>query len=177
MPTIEHPGGRAAPGEGVSARAGVGAPWDVVVMTPSASIADPVSPDPGIVAAPPADVVESPAALGHRFAEAVAAGDLDAIVALYAADAVVTLPEGREAAGTAAIRSAFEAALAAGADLRVASVGRPIVSGPLACTTTVDADGRVHTQVARCEPDGTWRWIRDVSRLSGRAGQGSVTLG
>jgi ketosteroid isomerase-like protein len=137
-------------------------------MTPSASIADPV---------PPADVLDSPAGLGHRFAEAVAAGDLDAMVELYAADAVVTLPEGREAAGTAAIRAAFEAALAAGTDLRVASVGRPIVSGPLACTTTVDADGRVHSQVARCEPDGTWRWIRDVSRLSGRAGRETAALG
>ncbi len=107
----------------------------------------------------------SPAELGQRFAAAVDAGDVDAIVALFAPDAVVSLPEGREAAGTVAIRAAFDAALARGADLRVASVGRPIISGSLACTTTVDAAGQVHTQVARREPDGTWRWIRDGSRL------------
>ena len=112
-----------------------------------------------------------PEALGHRFARAVVTGDVEAIVALYAADAVVSLPAGREAAGTEAVRQAFAAALARGLDLRVESVGRPIVTGSLACTTTVDVAGRVHTQVARREPDGTWRWIRDVSRLSARAAE------
>lgn len=116
----------------------------------------------------PADPT-APQALGHRFAHAVITGDVEAIVALYAADAVVSLPAGREAAGADAIRQAFSSALARGVELRVESVGRPIVSGSLACTTTVDVAGRVHTQVARREPDGTWRWIRDVSRLSERA--------
>ncbi len=140
-------------------------------MTTSAPITD----------AGPAAPAASPEDLGHRFGLAVRAGDLDAIVELYAADAVVTLPHGREAAGHAAIRAAFEAALASGADLGVASVGRAVTSGPLACTTTVDTAGRVHTQVARREPDGTWRWIRDVSRLQERAGEradrGSAPLG
>lgn len=116
-------------------------------------------------------------ALGHRFARAVVAADVEAIVALYAADAVVSLPAGREAAGTEAVRQAFAAALAHGLDLRVESVGRPIVTGSLACTTTVDVAGRVHTQVARREPDGTWRWIRDVSRLSARAAEQPQPLG
>ncbi len=120
---------------------------------------------------------DGPAELGHRFASAVLEGDLEAIVELYAADAVVTLPHGREAAGHDAIRAAFAAAIADGADLRVVSVGRPIVTGPLACTSTTDGEGRVHTQVARRESDGTWRWIRDVSRLREMPDRASTPLG
>jgi ketosteroid isomerase-like protein len=154
-------------------------------MTTSASFADVVPTGPAAGREPGSTseegVVElaedTPASLGHRFAAAVASGDIEAVVALYAADAVVTLPQGREAAGTQAIRAAFEAALERGADLRIASVGRPIVSGSLACTSTTDAAGRVHTQVARREPDGAWRWIRDVSRLREHADQGSASLG
>jgi ketosteroid isomerase-like protein len=135
-------------------------------MTSSASIADTVLPEqPDDTAAGPTMATVSPKALCHGFAAAVAAGDLDAVIELYAADAVVTLPRGREAAGHVAIRAAFEAALRRGLDLAVESVGRPIVTGSLACTTTTDGVGRVHTQVARREADGSWRWIRDGSRL------------
>lgn len=137
-------------------------------MTPNASLDAAAQPVPG----PVLDLtrlasarLDTPEALGHRFADCAAEGDLEGIVALYAADAVVSLPSGREAAGPQAIRAAFAAALAAGADLRIESVGRPIITGSLACTCSTDVTGRVHTQVARREPDGSWRWIRDGSRL------------
>lgn len=145
-------------------------------MTTSGTIADPEQAAPDTLVEPtarPADASD----LGHRFAAAVVRGDLEAIVELYAADAVVTLPHGREAAGRDAIRAAFRAALDSGIDLRVASVGRPIVTGPLACTSTTDVAGRVHTQVARREADGTWRWIRDVSRLRESADRAGAPLG
>ncbi|CAN7557059.1 nuclear transport factor 2 family protein [Terrabacter sp. LjRoot27] len=117
----------------------------------------------------------APEALEARFAACVAAGDLDGIVGLYAADAVVSLPRGREAAGSAAIRSAFAAALAAGV---LGSVGEPgpvvsgaavsaraVVTGGLAMTTSTTADGTVRTQVARRTAGGRWVWVRDGSRL------------
>jgi ketosteroid isomerase-like protein len=122
----------------------------------------------------------SPEDLEPAFAAAVRAGDLDGIVALYAADAVVSLPRGREAAGHAAIREAFAAALAAGVlpagapgaseepgtdgDGSVRTV-RAVVSGDLAMTTSSGADGRVWTQVARRSAEGRWLWVRDGSRL------------
>jgi ketosteroid isomerase-like protein len=155
-------------------------------MTPSAAVADavlpeqPISdPDPTALLGPlgrkgSVGPMASPEELCHGFAAAVAAGDLDAVVELYAADAVVTLPRCREAAGHVAIRAAFEAALHRGLDLGVVSVGRPIVTGSLACTTTTDSAGRVHTQVARREADGSWRWIRDGSRLREGADQEPV---
>ncbi|MGO4361373.1 YybH family protein [Terrabacter sp. RAF57] len=112
----------------------------------------------------------APEALESCFAACVAAGDLDGIVELYAADAVVSLPRGREAAGSTAIRSAFAAALAAGV---LGPVGEPaqavsaraVVTGGLAMTTSTTPDGTVRTQVARRTVDGRWVWVRDGSRL------------
>lgn len=106
-----------------------------------------------------------PAELVARFAECVAVGDVAGIVGLYAADAVVSLRDGREAVGSADIRAVFVAALALGLDLAVEGVGAPIVRNGVACTSTRTQDGRVCTQVARAEPDGTWRWLRDGFRL------------
>ncbi len=86
----------------------------------------------------------TPEELGPRFADRLATGDIDGLVELYAADAVVALGEGREAAGQVAIRAAFVTALAAGVDLSVASVGTPVVVGRLACTTSIrDVDSFV----------------------------------
>jgi ketosteroid isomerase-like protein len=119
---------------------------------------------------PTAPGASAPEALESRLVACVAAGDLDGIVGLYAADAVVSLPRGREAAGHCAIRSAFAAALAAGvlgrdgaqsADVR----SRAVVTGDLAMTTSTAADGTVRTQVARRTPGDRWVWVRDGSRL------------
>lgn len=181
----------------MSIRPVVGAPWDVVRMTPNSSaeaaalpldgpVRGPVRealPEPaaervpGSLSARPVARVDAPELLGRRFAELARERDLDGLVGLYAADAVVGLPDGREAAGTEAIRAAFAAALRRGVDLRIESVGRPIVTESLACTYSTDAAGRVHTQVARREADGTWRWIRDGSRLRGQGGPDLDLLG
>ena len=110
-----------------------------------------------------------PEGLEARLATLVRAGDADGIALLYAPDAVVSLPGGREAAGRAAIRQAYAAALAAGALRAAPAAGevtaRAVVSGNLAMTTSTCADGTVRTQVARREPDGDWVWVRDGSRL------------
>jgi ketosteroid isomerase-like protein len=117
-----------------------------------------------------------PDELTARFARCVETGDLDGIMQLYAADAVVSLRDGREAAGTARVRAAFAAALASGQDLAVEPAGPAVVTGALACTTSATADGRLCTQVARQEADGTWRWVRDGFRLRDLvcAGDGQV---
>lgn len=115
----------------------------------------------------PGERQQGPETLCVRFAAFAAAGDLDGIVGLYDADAVVTLALGREAAGPAAIRAAFAGALAAGA-LRTATgaaSSRIVVAGDLAMTSATDPDGQVRTQVARRCADGQWRWIRDSGHL------------
>ncbi|GAA2156266.1 SnoaL-like protein [Humibacillus xanthopallidus] len=107
----------------------------------------------------------TPAELEARFCLLAAEGDLDGLTRLYAADAVVSLPRGREAAGHTAIRRAFAEALASGARWPEADSTRVIESGALAMTTSTSADGVVGTQVARREPDGRWVWVRDGSHL------------
>ncbi|WP_323097254.1 nuclear transport factor 2 family protein [Intrasporangium sp. YIM S08009] len=110
----------------------------------------------------------APEDLEALLAAAVASADLDAVAALHAPDAVVSLPHGREAAGRDAVRSAYAAALDAGALVDTAlgaASTRAVVSGTLAMTTSTWPDGTVRTQVARREADGTWVWTRDGSRL------------
>jgi ketosteroid isomerase-like protein len=111
----------------------------------------------------------TPAELETRFCVLAAAGDLDGLTTLYAADAVVSLPRGREAAGHAAIRAAFAEALASGARWAEPTSIRVIESGSLALTTSTSTDGVVGTQVARREPDGGWVWVRDGSHLRSAA--------
>jgi ketosteroid isomerase-like protein len=111
---------------------------------------------------------QAPEDLEALLAAAVASADLDAVAALHAPDAVVSLPGGREAAGRDAVRAAYAAALDAGALVDTAlgaASTRAVVSGALAMTTSTWSDGTVRTQVARREPDGTWVWTRDGSRL------------
>ena len=109
-----------------------------------------------------ADVPED---LGERFAQAVRARDLDAVVALYADDAVVSLAGGREAAGPAAIRAAYARAFAEGTDLVTQGVGESLVEGDHACTTTYGAEGELRTQVARLDAERGWLWVRDARHL------------
>ncbi|TQM64791.1 YybH family protein [Humibacillus xanthopallidus] len=111
----------------------------------------------------------TPAELEARFCLLAAAGDLDGLTRLYAADAVVSLPRGREAAGHAAIRTAFAEALARGVRWAEPDSIRVIDSGTLAMTSSTSTDGVVGTQVARREPDGGWVWVRDGSHLRGPA--------
>ena len=110
-----------------------------------------------------------------RFCALAAAGDLDGLTGLYAADAVVSLPRGREAAGHPAIRSAFAQALAAGARWAQPDSIRVIDTGTLAMTSSTSTDGVVSTQVARREADGSWVWVRDGSHL--REATGTDLLG
>jgi ketosteroid isomerase-like protein len=112
----------------------------------------------------------SPAELETRFCVLAASGDVDALTRLYAADAVVSLPHGREAAGHVAIRAAFTEALAAGVRWAEPDSVRVIDSGALALTTSTSTEGVVATQVARREPDGSWVWVRDGSHLRCAAG-------
>ncbi|MEO5743810.1 MAG: nuclear transport factor 2 family protein, partial [Terracoccus sp.] len=115
----------------------------------------------------PAGRHQGPETLCARFTALAAAGDLDGIVGLYADDAVVTLPLGREAAGPRAIRAAFASALAADAPIAGSAVtsSRIVVAGDLAMTSATGPDGQVRTQVARRCADGQWVWIRDSGHL------------
>ncbi len=109
----------------------------------------------------------TPEALAARFVGLLAAQDVDAVVSLYADDAVVSLPHGREAAGPGAIRLAYARALADGVARGIQTTIEPrvVIAGSLAMTSFTGTDARVRTLLARREPDGSWLWVRDGSTL------------
>lgn len=89
------------------------------------------------------------------------AGDVDGMVELFEDDAVVDVGEGRLIRGAHAIRAYFEGIRAEGRRFEIGVQQDGVVSGDLALTSTRLPDGSVTAEVARRQPDGTWRWVID----------------
>ncbi|MCM0679196.1 nuclear transport factor 2 family protein [Micromonospora phytophila] len=107
-----------------------------------------------------------PEDLSRFFVARANAGDVDGLVALYEPDGVLATPAG-PAVGAAAIRAAYAGFLA---DRPTLTPGEPqptLHAGELALTSTRLADGTVTVEVARRQPDGTWRWVIDQPRAAG----------
>jgi ketosteroid isomerase-like protein len=102
-----------------------------------------------------------PEDLGELFLERANAGDVEGLVALYEPDAVLAFPPGRLATGHDEIRKVYTELLAARP--RFSSAGQqPVIrNGDLALTSTRLPGGGATVEVARRQPDGTWRWLID----------------
>ncbi|HEY2508464.1 MAG TPA: nuclear transport factor 2 family protein [Streptosporangiaceae bacterium] len=105
------------------------------------------------------EVAAEPEDLGRLFLARASAGDVEGVVALYQADAVLALAGGEVAAGHAAIRRFYSELLGAGRAF-AGDVRPALRSGDLALTTTRFAGG-VTAEIARYQPDGSWRWVVD----------------
>jgi ketosteroid isomerase-like protein len=106
-----------------------------------------------------------PEDLGRFFVARANAGDLEGLVALYEPDAVLARPGGEPAAGTDAIRQALGRFLAG--NPTISGTSQPALRfGDLALTST-RFDGGATAEVARRQPDGTWRWVIDQPRIVG----------
>ncbi|WP_417563332.1 YybH family protein [Microbacterium sp.] len=114
------------------------------------------------MAEPEREKAATPADIPRLFVQFVQAGDFDGLATLYEDDAVLALPPGQTTTGNAAIAEVFRQRFAeaspggAGAELQPV-----LLSGDLAVTSTRMADGRVTAEVARRQPDGSWRWVID----------------
>jgi ketosteroid isomerase-like protein len=99
--------------------------------------------------------------LAGQFMQAAKAGDVDGLVRLYEESAVLELPDGGQAVGHGAIRDFYAAMLAAQPTFDQATSQRPaLVNGDLALTG-VGVGEDATAEVARRQPDGTWRWVLD----------------
>ena len=67
----------------------------------------------GLLSAAPAYAQDGVKGVDEAWIQAVKAGNVDAVVALYAPDAVLYPPDAMEARGTAAIRASYESMLSA----------------------------------------------------------------
>lgn len=109
-----------------------------------------------------------PEDLGPLLIEAINAGDLDGLVDLYESEAVLELPDGAAARGRAEIREFFAGFLAGRPTVTPGTALPALVAGDLALTNTrLGAD--TTCEVARRQPDGSWRWLLDRPSL-GSAG-------
>lgn len=103
-----------------------------------------------------------PDQLERLFVERVNAGDVDGLVALFEPGAVMAHGPGEVAVGGEAIRRVFEGLVASGTRLTLGDQQPTLRTGDLAMGSTRLVDGGVTSEVARQQPDGTWRWVIDI---------------
>jgi ketosteroid isomerase-like protein len=89
------------------------------------------------------------------------AGNLEGMMVLYEAGAVVDCGGGKLLHGKDAIRAYFADAIASGRKFVIGEQREALVSGDLALTSTRLPDGTATSEVARRQPDGTWLWAID----------------
>ena len=102
-----------------------------------------------------------PEDLSRFFLERANAGDVEGLVALYEPGAVLAFPPGNLAAGHEQIREVY-AELLAGRPSFASAGQQPVIrNGDLALTSTRLPGGGATVEVARRQPDGSWRWVID----------------
>jgi ketosteroid isomerase-like protein len=101
-----------------------------------------------------------PEDLGTLFLERANAGDVEGLVALYEPGAVLVMA-GRLVTGHEEIRTVYTELLAGRPRFSSAGQHPPITNGNLALTSTRLPGGGATVEVARQQPDGSWRWVID----------------
>ena len=102
-----------------------------------------------------------PEDLSDFFLQRANAGDVEGVVALYAPDAVLAFPPGQLTTGHDQIRAAYAEFLAGRPTLESAGRQPTIINDDIALTSTRLPGGGATVEVARRQPDGTWRWVID----------------
>jgi hypothetical protein len=94
------------------------------------------------------------------------AGDVDGMLALFEPDAVIDCGGGKLVRGREAIRAFCAEVCAERRKFQVGEQRPALICGDLAMTSTRLPDGRVTTEVARRQPDGSWLWVIDRYSVS-----------
>lgn len=109
---------------------------------------------------------QRPEDLGLLFVERANDGDVEGLVELYEPAAILAFPPGQVAAGHEAIRAAYRTLLAR-VQVFAAEPQPAVRNGDLALTSSRLPDGGATAEIARRQPDGTWRWVIDQPRILG----------
>jgi uncharacterized protein (TIGR02246 family) len=114
-----------------------------------------------------------PEELDRLFAQALNAGDLEALLALYEPDAALAAQPGQVVTGTQSIRGALQALMAMKPTLTMLEAKTVVQTHEIALTSarwhlagarpdgTPMAMNGQSAEVARRQPDGTWRFVID----------------
>ena len=115
----------------------------------------------GMTAVPRHTPASEPEVLERLFVQRVNAGDIDGLVALYEPNAVMAVSRQKVVIGRDAIRQVLIEFVRSGATLTLGKQQPTLWVGDLALTSTYLDDGGVTAEIARRQPDGTWRWVID----------------
>lgn len=105
----------------------------------------------------------SPEDIPRLFLAFAQAGDFEGIATLFEDDALLALPPGDVTTGKQKIAAIFAERFGGTQSINTADFQQlPVLRcGDLALTSTRVAGGRTTAEVARQQPDGTWRWVID----------------
>ncbi len=106
----------------------------------------------------------SPEDLVHLFAERANAGDVEGLVDLYETEATLAAGE-RLSRGRTAIQQFYDSLLERKREFTRADVVQKLEGSGLAVTIAQAPGGGLSLEVARRQPDGTWRWVIDQLKL------------
>lgn len=107
---------------------------------------------------------QQPGELAALFNARANAGDVEGLVALYEADAVLAAGA-VVATGHDEIRRFYTDLLARKSDFPPPETLAPIVNGDLALTFARLPNGSLSVESARRQQDGTWRWAIDQLKI------------
>ncbi len=107
-----------------------------------------------------------PEELAQLFLERANQGDVEGLVALYAPDAALALPDGNVARGTRAIREFYSRVLASRPHFEPGARQIPLRSEDLALTSTRLVNGNITAEIARRQADDTWLWVVDQPSIA-----------
>jgi len=106
--------------------------------------------------------------LERLFLERANAGDVDGLVALYEPDAVLDPGNGKVVIGLDQIRAFFVELLVDRPRFASDHQAPALCSGDLALTSSRSANGDITAEIARRQPDGSWRWVVDHFAIARR---------
>jgi ketosteroid isomerase-like protein len=109
---------------------------------------------------------QAPEDLAIFFVSRANDGDVDGLVALYEPDAVLSTGKGDVARGAEAIRRFYASLLEKRPHFEPNEQQPTLLNGGLALTSSRLANGVVTAEVARRQPDGSWRWCIDHPRIA-----------
>lgn len=110
---------------------------------------------------------DKPEELSRLIVDRLNAGDVEGLVALYEPDAVLALPAGAVATGSAEIRAAYQRITAGRPTFSPGTPKPTLRCGDYALTSTRLPGGATTVEVAHRQSDGTWRWIIDNPNATG----------
>jgi ketosteroid isomerase-like protein len=124
--------------------------------------------------------IDDPEQLHRLFAQRVGDGDLQGLLELYEQDATYVAPDGDSASGCVAIGERLRELLAIAPKITPTG-SRLVIAGDIALMSNswhmalASADGQqvgfdgASTEVARRQPDGSWRYVIDNPQMAGPA--------